>query len=139
MGNVQQVQVFLLPPEDRAARELEMYEADRLDRVGLYGFPAQERDRIQQRHANEYHAAPALSTFYLALDVSRPPFHDRRVRRAFVLATDREKLVNVVGGNAPPATGGFVPPGMPGHAPGIALPFDPKEARQLLAQCCALR
>jgi ABC-type transport system substrate-binding protein len=33
-----------------------------------------------------------------------------------------------------PATGGFVPPGMPGHAPGIGLPFDPEKARWLLAE-----
>ena len=33
-----------------------------------------------------------------------------------------------------PATGGFVPLGMPGHSPGIALPYDPELARQLLAE-----
>jgi ABC-type transport system substrate-binding protein len=33
-----------------------------------------------------------------------------------------------------PATGGFVPPGMPGHSAGIALPHNPDRARQLLAE-----
>jgi ABC-type transport system substrate-binding protein len=32
------------------------------------------------------------------------------------------------------ATGGFIPPGMPGHSPGIGLPYDPEVARHLLAE-----
>jgi oligopeptide transport system substrate-binding protein len=71
----------------------------------------------------------------LAFDASRPPFDDPRVRRAFALATDRETLADsVTRGYYSPATGGFVPPTMPGHSPGIGLPYDPEEARQLLAE-----
>jgi oligopeptide transport system substrate-binding protein len=33
-----------------------------------------------------------------------------------------------------PATGGWLPPGMPGHSPGIGLPYDPERARELLTQ-----
>jgi len=52
-----------------------------------------------------------------------------------VLATDREKLADVVlGGYVFPATGGLLPPGMPGHSAGIALPYDPESARRLLAE-----
>jgi oligopeptide transport system substrate-binding protein len=48
---------------------------------------------------------------------------------------DRERLVGeVFMGHMDPASGGLVPPGMPGHSPGIALPYDPQQARQLLAQ-----
>jgi ABC-type transport system substrate-binding protein len=35
---------------------------------------------------------------------------------------------------ATPATGGFVPPALPGHSTGIGLPYDPERARQLLAE-----
>jgi ABC-type transport system substrate-binding protein len=63
------------------------------------------------------------------------PFDDPRVRRAFALATDKETLADVVSrGYVFPATGGFVPPGMPGHSAGIGLPYDPEQARQLLAE-----
>jgi oligopeptide transport system substrate-binding protein len=76
-----------------------------------------------------------LATDYVGFDMSRPPFDDPRVRRAFVLATDRERLVEgVLRGTFLPATGGFVPPGMLGHSAGIALPYDTEQARQLLAE-----
>jgi oligopeptide transport system substrate-binding protein len=51
-----------------------------------------------------------MGTYYLGFDVSRPPFDDLRVRRAFALATDKKTLANVVlKGYEFPATGGFVP------------------------------
>jgi oligopeptide transport system substrate-binding protein len=57
------------------------------------------------------------------------------VRRAFVMATDRETLSDVLwGGTTFPATGGVVPPGMPGHSPRIGLPHDPERARKALAE-----
>jgi oligopeptide transport system substrate-binding protein len=71
----------------------------------------------------------------LGFDVRRSPFDDVRVRRAFVLAANRETLVDAVRGEyASPATGGLIPPGIPAHSPGIGLPYDPEQARQLLAE-----
>ena len=78
---------------------------------------------------------PSLQTYYVGFDVSRPPFDDPRVRQAFALATDRHMLAHVaMRGHEFPATGGFVPVGMPGHAAGISLPYDPGRARRLLAE-----
>jgi ABC-type oligopeptide transport system substrate-binding subunit len=130
-GNVQGME---LPFGERLAG-LEMYEADSLDIFFINHFTAAERDRARQRHAGEYVLVPEMGTFYVGFDVSRPPFDDPRVRRAFVLATDRETLADVVlRGYAAPALGGFIPPGMPGHSAGIGLPYDPGQARQLLAE-----
>lgn len=76
-----------------------------------------------------------MSVTYLGFDVTRPPFDDLRVRRAFALATDRDALANLaLHGFDFPATGGLIPPGMPGHVPEIALPYDPEQARRLLAE-----
>jgi oligopeptide transport system substrate-binding protein len=131
-GNVQRVELSLV--KDRSAR-LQMYEADALDVLLLWGLPPPERDRARQRHAGEFVSILGLTTTFLKFDVSRPPFDDPRVRRAFVLATDRETLAGVaLGGYDFPATGGFIPPGMPGHSPGIGLPYDPNQAQQLLAE-----
>ena len=71
----------------------------------------------------------------MGFDVSRPPFDDPRLRQAFAHAVDRDSLADVVlRGYEFPATGGFVPPGMPGHSAGIGLPYDPERARRLLAE-----
>jgi oligopeptide transport system substrate-binding protein len=131
-GNVQQVELSL--PADWSAR-LDLYESDGLDILDLLGFPPLEVDRARQRHAGEYVSTPWLRTTYVGFNVSRPPFDDVRVRRAFALAVDRATLANVVlRGYHFPATGGFVPPGMPGYSAGIGLPYDPEGARRLLAE-----
>lgn len=130
-GNLQRVECsFLL---GQPARILQMYGDNSLDL--LFGLPAAEMDRARQRYAAEYVSGPWPSTEYIGFDVSRPPFDDRRVRRAFTLAIDRETLAHVTArGYVFPATGGLVPPGMPGHSPGIGLPYDPEGARHLLAE-----
>jgi oligopeptide transport system substrate-binding protein len=114
---------------------LAMYEANSLDVLNLRGFPPRERGLIRQRLPAEYVSEPELSVIYTGFRVDQPPFDEVRVRQAFVLATDRERLADVVlGGDYSPATGGFVPPGMPGSSAGIGLPYDPDQARDLLAE-----
>ncbi len=133
-GNVQQVRLFFLPHMQWRER-LEMYEADGLDTLNISSMTPVEMHRARQKYAKEYLLLPGLWTWTLIFDVSRPPFEDPRVRRAFVLATDRERLANVVlRGHHFPASGGFVPPEMPGHSPGIGLAFNPKRAQLYLAE-----
>jgi oligopeptide transport system substrate-binding protein len=64
-----------------------------------------------------------------------PPFDDVKVRRAFALALDMDKILEVsYKGNAERA-GGFVPPGFPGHNEELELLlFDPEQAKQLIAE-----
>ena len=130
-GNVQQID--LLPLKGTAASK--MYEDGTLDVFDLRLLPPLEMDRARQQHAGEYLSPPCLATIFVAFDMNRPPFDDVRVRQAFVLATDRQILGDVTWrGYVFPATGGFIPPGMPGHSVGIGLPYDPKQARRLMAE-----
>jgi ABC-type oligopeptide transport system substrate-binding subunit/DNA-binding SARP family transcriptional activator len=130
-GNLQRVECSFLAGQP--ARFLQMYEENRLDIFS--DLPPAEMNRARHRYAGEYVSGPRLSIDFVGFDTSRPPFNDLRVRQAFTLATDREALADVtLGGYAFPATGGFVPPGMPGHSPGIGLRYDPEAARQLLAE-----
>jgi ABC-type oligopeptide transport system substrate-binding subunit/DNA-binding SARP family transcriptional activator len=130
-GNPQRLECTFIV--GRAAEALEMYAKDRLDICA--GLPPAEWAHARQRYAGEYISGPWLSTDFVGFDISRPPFDDQRVRQAFALATDREALAHIaLGGYSFPATGGLVPPEMPGHADGIALPYDPEAAGRLLAE-----
>ncbi len=76
-----------------------------------------------------------LCTNYVVFDATKPPFDDVNVRKAFSMAFDRQRYIDVLyQGLALPAVG-LYPPGMPGFDYGLeGLPFDPEQARELLAQ-----
>ncbi|NWF63831.1 MAG: peptide ABC transporter substrate-binding protein [Chloroflexi bacterium] len=76
-----------------------------------------------------------LCTSYVVFDTTLPPFDDVNVRKAFSMAFDRQRYVDVLfRGVALPAVG-LYPPGLPGFDYGLeGLPFDPARARELLAQ-----
>jgi oligopeptide transport system substrate-binding protein len=126
-GNVERVEVrFGL---DRAA-ELAWYDAGRLD----IAWPMGE-DCAPGPRAAECIPCGGRRTIFLTFDPSRRPLDDPRVRRAFVLAADRQTWTDdLLQEFGSPAAGGFSPPGMPGHSAGIGLPYDPAEARRLLAE-----
>jgi oligopeptide transport system substrate-binding protein len=130
-GNIQRVECSM--PPVHASSYLQEYEDDSLDICVC--LPPAEWARARQRFTGDYVSGPWLSIDFIGFDVSRPPFNNPLVRRAFTQATDREMLADVIlQGYASPATGGFVPPGMPGHSPDIGLPHDPDRARHLLAE-----
>jgi oligopeptide transport system substrate-binding protein len=67
------------------------------------------------------------------LENTRPPFTDARVRRAFAMALNKRRYIQLVDlGYGLSAEGGFIPPGMAGYSRGIGLPFDPGQANKLL-------
>ncbi len=80
----------------------------------------------------DYVNAPVLRNNYVGFNVTKPPFHDPRVRRAFGHAIDRSIFPKILQGGEAPATS-WIPPGMFAHNPSIGLPFDPARARALLA------
>ena len=110
-----------------------LYESGEIDITGIYSV---ERftDPSEPLH-NELITGVSLCTEYMVFDTTRPPFDDVNVRKAFSMAFDRQKYIDVVlDGHALPAIG-LYPPGLPGFNVGLkGLPYDPEQARQLLAQ-----
>lgn len=72
---------------------------------------------------------------YLAFNTMRPPFDDVRVRRAANLAINKEPIVKLAySGHASPADGPLPPQQWGYHAPQRTYPYDPVQARMLLAE-----
>lgn len=134
-GNVERVSLYF----HRTEREQEqLYVSDKLDLIHLnwvHSFGRADLARFVQRNMDDLLSITSLVTLTINYNFRHPPFTDVRVRRAFAHSVDRDSFVRISGWNSRlPATGGFVPPGMPGHTPDIGLPFDPVRARQLLAE-----
>ncbi|MEE8442621.1 MAG: peptide ABC transporter substrate-binding protein, partial [Dehalococcoidia bacterium] len=114
---------------------IRLYEQGEID-VAYVGTGNLERVLDPQSPLNqEIHTYPELSIFYTGFNTASPPFDDPLVRRAFAMALDVDKLVDVVRQGYVQRAYGFLPPGMPGYTPDSAgIPYDPIEARRLLTQ-----
>jgi oligopeptide transport system substrate-binding protein len=113
---------------------MSMYENGELDIVTVGPADVERvRDPANALHA-ELTTVPQLDIQYIGFDVTQAPFDDVKVRQAFVLAIDREKITNVVWKGMRTPAQGIIPPGMPDYTrEGSLLHFDPQRARQLIA------
>lgn len=75
-----------------------------------------------------------LNIGYVGFNVTKPPFDNRDVRNALVLASNRQAIIDAVYQGTGVLASQLVPPGMLGHDPALKpLPHDPEQARKLLA------
>lgn len=103
----------------------------------VYELPVGRTDVMRADAPYQVQSVPTLSIQFFGLNCRRPPFNDPRIRRAFMLALDRQALVDsVLDGLALVAEHGVVAPGLTGYPYALVhgVPFDPKEARRLLAE-----
>jgi ABC-type transport system substrate-binding protein/class 3 adenylate cyclase len=107
--------------------------------------PSSQLDEILVRFAGQVHTAPLRAIVYIALHAEVPPFDDVHVRRAVNFALDRERVVEILGGDAAALlTCQQIPPNFPGY--GTYCPYaaeartgeeawtapDPEEAERLV-------
>lgn len=81
-----------------------------------------------------YNSNMLFGTFFLRLNVQKPPLNDVRVRRALSMAIDREKFVQDVMKAGQTAAAHLTPPGTAGFTSRAKVPFDVEGARKLLAE-----
>ncbi|WP_243354813.1 peptide ABC transporter substrate-binding protein [Bacillus litorisediminis] len=97
----------------------------------------------QYKDSPEYTVSPRIGTYYFDINVTKEPFDDPRVRKAFGISINRQQIIeNVMQSTEKPAYG-FVPYGMPHGVEtdkeyrdvvGNLFEEDVEEAKQLLAE-----
>ncbi|HMA10340.1 MAG TPA: peptide ABC transporter substrate-binding protein [Steroidobacteraceae bacterium] len=95
-------------------------------------FQLEDLDWLRRDLAGQVRLEPYFATYMMAMNVTRPPFDDVRVRQALVMALDREVLTGkLLQGKYSPAYG-IVPP-LPGYDTVMpewaALPAGVRHAR----------
>ncbi len=110
---------------------LAMYDQGQLDFVDNESIPILEKEKLSHRRGFKH--VPQLRGYYYGFVVDKKPFDDPRVRKAFMMAVDRNVFPNILHGGELAAPS-WIPPGMLAHNPKIGLPFNPPEARRLLRE-----
>lgn len=109
-----------------------MYENDELDFIetstSIAAFDVRRLRQSPDAHTNRIHRIN-----YFGFNLDKPPFNDVRVRKAFAMALDRSYYPKLLqSGQMPIAS--WISKGLPGYNADMGLPYDPKKARQLLAE-----
>jgi oligopeptide transport system substrate-binding protein len=81
----------------------------------------------------DYHTFPMLGSYFVRLNVTRPPLDDPRVRRALALTVDKRRLVQRLAPACEPADH-LVPTATVNYLRGEGQRLDPGLARRLLAE-----
>jgi oligopeptide transport system substrate-binding protein len=91
--------------------------------------PPGRKAQLEARFGNKLRIAPSLGSFYLGLNLTRPPLKDNlALRQSLSLAIDRERIVNVITGTGELPAFGLLPPPLrgdvlPDSSPREVLPY----------------
>jgi oligopeptide transport system substrate-binding protein len=112
-----------------------LYETGEVDLTGVGLYSAERMLNPEEPLNAQLLTGVSLCTGYVVFDTAQPPFDDVNVRKAFSMAFDRQRYIEVLlRGLALPAKGPY-PPGLPGFNTELrGLPYDPAQARELLKQ-----
>ncbi|MDZ4247449.1 MAG: peptide ABC transporter substrate-binding protein, partial [Dehalococcoidia bacterium] len=114
-------------------RPMIMYETGAIDIADIY---SSDIDRVRDPAnplAGEMKIFDVASLDYIAFGTDRPPFDDVKVRQAFALAVDKDKIIRRVLKDMYKKADGIIPPGIPGHNPGLkGLTYDVARAKELI-------
>ena len=118
-----------------ANNPLILYEQGDIDVTSVPAFAlARVRDQSNPL-STQLVQVPQLSLFYLGMNVEIPPFDDPKIREAFSLLIDRERLAILTLADSASAARGILPPGMPGYNEELPLPqANIEAARQLIRE-----
>lgn len=99
-----------------------------------FGVPYSKLDGYREQNNGVLRSTNILRSGTIAFNTTKPPFNDARVRRAFSLSIDRERLIaTVLKGQGVPAYN-YTPPMAGGYDLPSMLKYDVSAARRQLAE-----
>lgn len=86
------------------------------------------------RKKSDFHSAVLLGTDFIRFNCTKAPFSDVRIRKAFALCIDQERIVKKISRESEIPAKSFVPPGTSDYEPAKGIGYEPEQARQLLSE-----
>jgi len=118
-------------PYDEATTLLNLYKAGEVDVLVSGLLPPYALRQLREKR--DYVSGPYLLSYFLLVNVRRPPLSDWRVRKALALAIDRERLCQRVLAAGQRPSGTLTPSDFQGLYPRPSgIGYDPARARRLL-------
>jgi YVTN family beta-propeller protein len=128
-GYPDRIEVTLGLSADEQVTEVEQGRADWA--VDSNDFTQEMVENLVTQYAGQVHPYPELTTIWLALNTSIPPFNDPRARRAVNYALDRSEVADLYGGSQrATVTCQFLPPNLPGFERYCPYTREPNPAGQ---------
>lgn len=86
------------------------------------------------RKKDYFHTNPFLATYFYRFNVTRKPFNNPKVRKAFALSIDKQRLVDKITRAGEPIAHTLTPPGVLHYTPPEGLTQNNALAQKLLAE-----
>ena len=117
---------------EHASTSFNLYATGETHWIDSAGIPPSIRDAVLKRP--DLHTGPYLNTYFYRINVTRPPFGDKRVRQALNLTIDKRAIVEHITRSGQIPARHLVPPGIPGYTSPAGPDYNPEKARALLAE-----
>jgi len=120
----------VIPEPSTAVAE---FQSGTVDIVQVPESDTRQWENTDERSANLV-SAPGLRLFYMAINTTRGPLTDVRVRQAINYAVDKQTILDQVVGGRGTVAGGVIPPALEGSDTTRRYAYDTTRAKQLLAE-----
>jgi oligopeptide transport system substrate-binding protein len=118
-----------------AGMPMNLYETGEIDVAGVASIYIDRVTDPAGPFFDELRNTPELSFSWLGFNVTKPPFDDVNVRKAFTQALDKDKIISLTFRDLVQRAEGILPPGIPGYNPDLAgLEYNVAAARELISQ-----
>jgi len=127
------LQKILFNPAESESVEERLFRAGQIHIAYGGRIPVDKIARYKAEAPEQFVSQPAYATYFYVFNVTKPPFDNVDVRRAFAYAIDKEALTQYVTKNGEPAANALSPISAAYNPPKMPA-FNPELAREHLAK-----